>query len=182
MTESEVEDALARFGRWLGHWYSRPVGKLALTALMCLSLAGCVQWDEHVRANGVKTLPMAPEREDFLLSLQFGAALGLVALLADLLHSLARQFARLFRVSQEREQPRLKRLRVTIGTVWVTSMSVLCFALFAALSGWCALRQVFPLPAWTAALAIIVPGLLLLDLISGAKRLDEPPQEVPVED
>jgi hypothetical protein len=125
---------------------------------------------------------MAPERDDFLLSLQFGAAICLLAFLLDFLHSLARGFIRLFRVSQQREQPRPKRSRVTIGTVWVTSGSVLCFALFVALVGWCVLHEVFPIPACIAGLAVVVPGMLLLELIFGAKRSDKPPQEVRVED
>jgi hypothetical protein len=176
MGEPKAEGGLDRFGRWL----LRPVGKLALTALLCLSLAGCARWDEHVRTHGVKSLPMAPSREEFLLSLQFGAAIGLVAFLGDLLHSLGRAFTRLFRADQKREQPRPERLRVNVGAVWVTSWSVLCCALLCALAVWAALHEVFPPPAWIAALAVIIPGSLLLNSIFGAERSKDPARSVPV--
>jgi hypothetical protein len=152
---------------------------LALTALLWLSLAGCVQWDEHVRATGVRSLPMAPTRTDFLFSLQLGAAIGLLAFLSDLLHSLCLAGARLFRASQEPE--RSNRSRVSFGAVWVTTGSLLCLVLFVALSVWCALHEVLPVPAWIAALAVLIPGILLLELIFGAERLDDPPREVPAE-
>jgi hypothetical protein len=181
MTNSDVEDGLARFERWLVYWFARPVGKLALTVLLWLFLAGCVQWDEHVRATGRKSLPMAPTRADFLFSLQLGAAIGLLAFLCDFLHSLCRAGARLFRASHERERPRPERSRVSAGAVWDMTGGLLCFVLFVALSVWCAVQQVFPPPAWIAALAILVPGMLLLELIFGAERRDEAPQEVPAE-
>lgn len=167
MAESKAEAGSDRFSQWLGYWLSRPVGKLAATVILWLLLAGCVQWDEHVRATGRKSLPIAPNREDFLLSLQFGAAIGLVAFLADVLHSLCLAFARLLR--SPRERPRPGRSRVNLGAVWTNGAGVVCFVLFAALTVWCLLHEVLPVPAWIAALAVTVPGILLLDAIFGAE-------------
>jgi hypothetical protein len=169
MPEPKSPDGLERFSRLLGQWFLRPVGKLALTVLLCLSLAGCTHWDEHVRTNGVKSLPMAPSREDFLLSLQFGALIGLVAFLADFSHSLGRAFTRLFRVSRGQGRPRPRWPRVNLGALWTNGWTVLCLAMLCALVGWCALHQVFPPPAWLAALAVVIPGSLLLDLIFGVE-------------
>ena len=120
---------------------------------------------------------MGPTHADFLFSLQLGTAIGVLAFLADLLQSLALAVARLFRASQEPECP--KRARVSVGAVWVTTASLLCFVLFVALSVWCALHEVLPVPAWIAALAILIPGILLLELIFGAGQRGEAPQEVP---
>src|SRR5215218_5329300 len=106
MTNSDVEDVPARVERWFKYWFARPVGKLVLAALLWLFLAGCVQWDEHVRATGRKSLPMAPTRTDFLFSLQLGAAVGVMAFLGDFIHSLCLAFNRLFRADHKRERPR----------------------------------------------------------------------------
>ncbi|MBN9122363.1 MAG: hypothetical protein J0I06_25020 [Planctomycetes bacterium] len=177
MADSKAEDRLYRFGRWLGHWFSRPAGKLALTALLWLLLAGCVQWDEHVRANGAKSLPMAPTRAELLLSLQFGAAIGLLTLLGDVLYSLGLACARLVRASQEPEWS--ERPRVNAGAVWVTSWNILCIVLVFALGWWCVLHQVFPPLAWIATLAVVIPGALLLDSIFGAGRPNGPARAAP---
>lgn len=175
MTESKAEGP-NHFERWLVYWFARPLGKLTLTALLWLLLVGCVQWDEHVRATGRESLPMASTRAEFLFSLQLGAAIGLLAFLCDFLHSLCRAGARLFRTRQEPERSR--RSRMSLGAVWDTTGGLLCLVLFVAVSVWCALDQVLPVPAVLAALAIIVPGMLLLEVIFGAAQAAEPPREV----
>jgi hypothetical protein len=173
MSEAKAEDGPARFERWLVYWFARPLGKLVLTALLWLFLIGSVLWDEHVRATGRKSLPMGATRGEFLFSLQLGAAVGLLAFLGDFIHSLCLAFNRLFRADHKRERSRPERARVSVGAVWDTTASLVCLVLFVALSVWCALNQVFPV-AWIAGLAIIVPGMLLLEVIFGAERLDEP--------
>ncbi len=179
--DAKAPDPLDGFYRRLGYWFSRPVGKLVLTAILCLGLAGCVEWDEYVRATGRKSLPMAPNRGDFLLSLQLGALIGLVPFVADLLHSLGLAFTRMYRGDHKREQPQPKRSGVSLGALWTHGWSIVCFALFCALSVWCFLHEIFPPPAWFATLAVIFPGMLLLELIFGVDRPEEQPQAVQAE-
>jgi hypothetical protein len=179
MAESTAPDGADRFGQWLGYWFSRPVGKLALTALLGLLLTGCAWLDERNRARGTRSL-FAPSREDFSFSLQLGAAVGLVAILADFLHSLARQLTRRPRAARANEAPGRKRSGVTVGTVWATCWGVLCLVPPFALGLWFTWQGCFPVVPVAAPLAVLVPGMVLHELIFGAKPPEARPQAAPV--